>query len=220
MKETAIINFLYSTIPGRGCLKILTQPWFSKCCSLYLDSHTSAWMVPFFIKKNATYDISQLLRDPMLADKYSNGLCFIFRMTPQHYHRYSYSCSGEASATRRIKGILHCVRPIAYGSRSVYTENCRAYEIIRSQKFGDVIQMEVGALMIGKICNHPHKMYVEGLQEKGFFAFGGSTIIILLQADKIIINDKIKDAFFKEISVRQAYTLGYMSGRECGDQNE
>ncbi len=51
MKETAIINFLYSTIPGRGCLKVLTQPWFSKWCSLFLDSRASAWMVPFFIKK-------------------------------------------------------------------------------------------------------------------------------------------------------------------------
>ncbi len=188
-------------------------------CDGWLSIHKISSDKIFKIK-NATYDISQLLRDPTLANKYINGFCLIFRMTPQHYHRYSYSCSGEASATRQINGILHCVRPIAYGSRPVYTENCRSYEIIRSSKFGDVVQMEVGALMIGKICNYPHKMYVEGLQEKGFFAFGGSTIIILLQANKITISNKLEDAFYKEIPVHQADILGYAPGRECGNQNE
>jgi len=45
--------------------------------------------------------------------------------------------------------------------------------------------MEVGALMVGKIENRPVMSHVRRGQEKGNFAFGGSTIIYMTQKDKV-----------------------------------
>ncbi|MEE0511935.1 MAG: phosphatidylserine decarboxylase [Peptococcaceae bacterium] len=187
-------NFLYSPCDG----------WLS----IYRIEPSNIFKI-----KRAKYSVQQLLRDSNLADKYTNGFCYIFRLTPQHYHRYNYVCSGKTSATRQINGILHCVRPVAYGRRPVYTENSRSYEIIHSNVFGDIIQMEVGALMIGKICNFPHELYVNGGQEKGFFSFGGSTIILLVQKEKINIPNELTPAFYQEIPIRQDDIIGYIQPR-------
>ncbi len=265
MKDSLPVKFLYQTVIGRFCLKVLTRPGFSKWAGKYLDSRASAWLVPLFIKKHnidmqpyhdgpyvsfndfftrkrtlsqrcsadqllspcdgllriynieadttfkikhVQYDLNQLLRDPMLAERYANGFCFVFRLTPQHYHRYNYACSGAPSALRKIRGQLHCVRPIVYEDRAVYAENSRTYQIIHSPVYGDVIQMEVGALMVGKICNHSHQNEVICSQEKGYFAFGGSTIILLIQREKIVVDSKLNTAYFKEIAIFQNDLLG------------
>ena len=42
-----------------------------------------------------------------------------------------------------------------------------------------MLQVEVGALMVGKIHNHPVQRFSR-LQEKGYFEFGGSTILLLV----------------------------------------
>ena len=47
--------------------------------------------------------------------------------------------------------------------------------------------MEVGALLVGRICNyHQERTVIRGM-EKGKFEFGGSTIILLLQKDRAVI---------------------------------
>ena len=69
----------------------------------------------------------------------------------------------------------------------VYKENSRSYCLIKTEKFGDIVQMEVGALMVGRITNmHPYgrRTVLRG-EEKGYFEFGGSTIILLVQKDKV-----------------------------------
>ena len=68
--------------------------------------------------------------------------------------------------------------------------------------------MEVGALMVGKICNHSHQNEVICSQEKGYFAFGGSTIILLIQREKIVVDSKLNTAYFKEIAIYQNDLLG------------
>ena len=61
------------------------------------------------------------------------------------------------------------------------------YQVIRTKEFGKIIQMEVGALLVGRITNHDIRKnrLVKAGQEKGYFEFGGSTIILLFQKDKI-----------------------------------
>ena len=53
--------------------------------------------------------------------------------------------------------------------------------------------MEVGALFVGKITNHnPEKgITVNVGEEKGYFEFGGSTIVLLTQKDKVKIDDDL-----------------------------
>ena len=46
-------------------------------------------------------------------------------------------------------------------------------------------------MMVGKIQNHHGKCRFSRGQEKGMFLFGGSTIVLLFQKDKILIDEDI-----------------------------
>ena len=84
-------------------------------------------------------------------------------------------------------GVLSTVNPVVNEYVPVYKENSRNYCLIRTEEFGDIIQMEVGALLVGRITNaHPYgrRTVLRG-EEKGYFEFGGSTIVLLLEKDKV-----------------------------------
>lgn len=141
-----------------------------------------------FIIKNSVYTVASLLRDKKLADRYSGGTAIIIRLTPDDYHRYIYPCRGIKSHDRVITGTLNTVRPIMNEFAPVFKENTRHYCLIRSERFGDVLQMEVGAMMVGRITNHePGIAPVEKGEEKGMFEFGGSTIVLLIEPNKAAV---------------------------------
>ena len=140
-----------------------------------------------FVIKNSVYTIHSLLRDSKLAKRFEDGYAVIIRLSPDDYHRYCYPATGIKSHDRVIKGVLSTVNPVVNEYVAVYKENTRNYCLIRTENFGDIIQMEVGALMVGRITNmHPYgrRTVLRG-EEKGYFEFGGSTIILLLQKDKV-----------------------------------
>lgn len=63
----------------------------------------------------------------------------------------------------------------------IIIQNSREYAVIDSEEYGKIVQMEVGALLVGKISN---KGYVAGDEvckgeEKGYFEHGGSSIVVL-----------------------------------------
>ena len=138
-----------------------------------------------FNVKHSRYSLEELLNDRDLAEKYQGGTALIFRLTPSHYHRYHFADSGRKILEKRIPGVLHCVRPVATERFPVYVQNSREYMLYDSENFGDVVQMEVGALMVGRIKNHPKVQRFFRGQEKGCFEFGGSTIIMLFQKDRV-----------------------------------
>lgn len=140
-----------------------------------------------FTVKNLSYSTRSILRDKALAKSYEDGYCMIFRLAPHHYHHYSYVDSGTVLRRRRIEGILHCVRPAAYEHFPVYAENSREYTILRSEHMGVVVQMEVGALLVGKIRNTHNGGTAAKGQEKGYFEFGGSTIILFVRKDCVAL---------------------------------
>ena len=151
--------------------------------------------------KNTTYSLSDLLKDDKLAEIFENGTALIFRLTPANYHRYCYAADGNILRHEKISGKLHCVRPIALRTLPVFVQNSREYQLIESDSFGSIIQMEVGALMVGKISNHISEVQDQRVlagEEKGYFEFGGSTIILLFQQGAVSIKKDLfdrKDAF-------------------------
>lgn len=140
-----------------------------------------------FKVKNSVYNLESLLKDKELAKQYQNGYCLIFRLTPDDYHRYHFIDDGKIISTKKIKGVLHTVRPIALEKYSVFTENSREVTCMQTNQFGTITQIEVGALMVGKIMNNPIKQF-SAWEEKGTFLFGGSTIILLVEKNKITLN--------------------------------
>ena len=145
--------------------------------------------------KHTKFSLEELLQDKSLADEFINGTALIFRLTPANYHRYCYIADGEITATRRIEGVLHCVRPVATKTYPVYAQNSREYQTIESLVFGKMVQMEIGALLVGKITNDAS--YKDGSivwagDEKGYFEFGGSTILILLREGAVTMNTSLE----------------------------
>lgn len=148
--------------------------------------------------KNSSYNVKDLLKNDNLAESFKGGYCFIYRLTPRHFHRYSYVDNGEIISSAKIPGKLHCVRPVALNRYPVYIQNQREYQIIETENFGKIVQMEIGAIIVGRIKNHKESGRIFRGQEKGYFEFGGSTIIVLfkkdmISPDKIILANTKKD---------------------------
>lgn len=139
-----------------------------------------------FSVKHTEYTLRSLLRSPSLAKRFRGGHAFILRLTVDDYHRYVYAASGKQSKNYHIDGTFHTVNPVANDYLPIYKENTREYTVIHTTEFGDLVQMEVGALMVGKISNHKESCSVTQGEEKGFFEYGGSTIILLTQKGSVL----------------------------------
>lgn len=165
-----------------------------------------------FSIKNTEYTLRSLLRSPRLAKRFRGGYAYVLRLTVEDYHRYLYSVSGKQSKNYHIDGTFHTVSPIANDYLPIYKENTREYTVIRSKEFGDVLQMEVGALLVGKISNHKQSTVVTRGEEKGFFEYGGSTIVVLTQKGRVIPRSDLltnsKNGY--ETKVLQAHPLGIL----------
>ena len=91
-----------------------------------------------------------------------------------------------------IPGLYHTVRPVALEAGPVFVENSLQYTVLSTKNFGKCVQMEVGAMLVGRIVNNQMEACsVERGNEKGHFEYGGSTIIVLVPADKVSIDSRI-----------------------------
>ncbi len=149
--------------------------------------------------KHSTYTIGSLLQNDELAAKYTGGYCIVLRLTVDNYHRYCYVDDAAKGRNHFIRGVLHTVNPAVLEHIKIYKENSRSYCVLDTKNFGPVIQMEVGALMVGKINNYHREAIVRRGQEKGRFEFGGSTVVLLLQRDQAVIDEDILRNSSKDI---------------------
>ena len=142
--------------------------------------------------KQSEFTVSGLLRDEKLASEFEGGHILVFRLCVDDYHRYVYFDSGMKQADRKIDGVFHTVRPVALERYPVFVENCREYSVIDTDSFGRCVQMEVGALLVGRIVNvKKTACRVSRGEEKGFFEYGGSTVIVLIRKDRISLRDDL-----------------------------
>ena len=160
--------------------------------------------------KQSVFSISSLLQNEKLAKKYKNGTCIVLRLCVEHYHRYCYLDEGTKENNIYIPGKLHTVRPIALEKCPVFTENAREYTIMHTKHFGDVVEIEIGALLVGKIKNYHQVYQFSKGEEKGTFLFGGSTIVLLFQKNAV----KIPKSYFEkskrgmEIPIKMGEKIG------------
>lgn len=146
-----------------------------------------------FSIKESVYTVSELTGDPALAARFSGGLCLLFRLSVDDYHRYCYLDDGTQDAPVFLPGVLHTVMPIAQARYPIFTRNCREVSLLHTAHFGNVVQIEVGAMLVGKISNHGKTKFSRG-EEKGMFEFGGSTIVLLLEPNRAELDPMILEA--------------------------
>ncbi len=142
----------------------------------------------FFIK-GYRFDVTSFLDQPELAKKYQNGSLLIIRLAPPDYHRYHFPVSGNTSPNKKIEGDYYSVNPLALRKKAeIFWLNKREYALISNPIFGEVTMAEVGATMVGSmIQTFKGNSAIKG-EEKGYFKFGGSTVVLLFEKGKIEID--------------------------------
>jgi len=134
--------------------------------------------------KGSEFSIRKMI--PSHASRFSNGAMAIVRLCPADYHRYHFPCAGDITEYENIAGTLHSVNPIALGSRpDVFGDNKRSITLIATEQFGTLCFMEVGAFGVGSIVNTRRSGHVEKMDEKGYFKFGASTVVLMFEPGRI-----------------------------------
>ena len=164
--------------------------------------------------KQSEYTIASLLRDEKLAERFEDGLCLVFRLCVDNYHRYCYFDGGKKDDNVFIPGFLHTVRPTALEALPVFVENCREYTLMHTDNFGDAVQIEVGAMLVGKIDNYHGVREFKRGEEKGRFLYGGSTVILLLEKGRASVDAAFKLDSGEEIPVVMGQRIGRSSQNE------
>lgn len=185
--------------------KHLISPCDCKLTALSIGEDT------VFTLKHTPYTVSSLLKNEELANRFRGGTALIFRLCVDDYHRYCYTADGEKTEQVRIPGAFHTVNPIANDFFPIYKENTREYCLLDTDAFGQILVMEMGALLVGRIVNHQSGIArVTRGTEKGYFQFGGSTIVMLLPPNAAAIDQDILEASQKglETVVRYGEKIG------------
>ncbi len=117
--------------------------------------------------------------DAKLISKFADSPALIARLCPVDYHRFHFPDSGETLQQVKLGGKLHSVNPTALKAKAdIFFTNERQVSILQTEHFGLLAYVEIGALAVGKIVqSHTAKNFKRG-DEKGYFLFGGSTVIV------------------------------------------
>jgi phosphatidylserine decarboxylase len=129
---------------------------------------------------------NDLLGGSKWSKTFEGGPLLVARLCPVDYHRYHYPLSGDTLDSFQIKGQYHSVNPLALKSKpEIFIINERRASILETEKFGKLAYIEVGAAMVGKIIqSHDEAAPHNKGDEKGYFLFGGSTVILLGEKGK------------------------------------
>ena len=141
--------------------------------------------------KQSRYSVSDLLGMDAAARRFRDGVCLVFRLCVDNYHRYCYVDNGQKGPNVFLPGVLHTVRPIALESVPVFVRNCREYTIMETAHFGAVAQIEVGAMLVGKVLNYKGAGFpFRRGEEKGRFLYGGSTVVLLMEKGRVQFDEE------------------------------
>ncbi len=154
--------------------------------------------------KDSYYSIDTLV-DKKIMNEYKGGYALVFRLATDNYHRYCYIDSGTKGKNIHIDGVFHTVQPISLKHYNFYKTNTREYTVLDTNNFDKVIEVEVGALGVGRIVNNHEEYKFKKGEEKGYFEFGGSTIVLLVKKNIITIDEDIYNNSLEGIETNVKY---------------
>lgn len=179
------------------------------------DARLSVWPVGPDLAvpvKQSVYTLKELVGQrahDIDLTPFEGGHCLVFRLGVDDYHRYVFPDSGRLVRRYFIPGELHTVRPVSERYR-VYARNARSVSILDTDHFGPLLTVEVGAMLVGHIVEHPlPNITFDALQEKGYFEFGGSTVLLVTDPNVTIDTDLLEaSARGDEVKVRLGEPVG------------
>lgn len=146
-----------------------------------------------FYVKGTRFDLRKFLQNDALAERYAHGTMIFSRLCPVDYHRFHFPVSGTPGPMRRLDGCLYSVNPIALRQRLAYLwENKRCLTNIQTDVFGEVLICPIGATCVGSIiATYEANQLMEKGDEMGYFAFGGSSIIVLFEPGRLTLSNDL-----------------------------
>lgn len=142
--------------------------------------------------KGKAFTVEALLGRP--AAEFYNGSLAVIRLCPADYHRFHFPCDGVVVEHRRIKGHYHSVNPFALAMGvDVFGRNERQVTMIENERLGRFAFIEVGAFGVGRIVQTFIGPSVRKGEEKGYFAYGGSTVVLVFQPGRIQFKKDLLD---------------------------
>ncbi|MEK7340075.1 MAG: phosphatidylserine decarboxylase [Candidatus Rhabdochlamydia sp.] len=160
--------------------------------------------VSHFFVKGKKFSLKELLKNEELANKYQAGSMVIARLCPVDYHRFHFPCRATPGQSQLINGALFSVNPVALKRNiKILSENKRVITTLTTSHFGNLLYIEIGATHVGSIHQtfQAHKMYEKG-DEKGYFSFGGSCLILLFEPNRIRFDQDLLESSARSQEVR------------------
>ncbi|KAF9541644.1 hypothetical protein EC957_002885 [Mortierella hygrophila] len=205
------------------------------CVFESIHAATKVWV------KGKSFSLENLLRDPVLASQFEGGSIALFRLAPQDYHRFHSPVKGVVMEEAvKIGGGYVTVNPMAVNNVDVdvFTENVRKVTVIgldpvvheeggasegggEGEDGGEVVEkcvfVSIGALLVGSIELTGAKSAGTRLEkgdELGYFAYGGSTCILLFQPGSVRFDEDLVATSLKglETLVKMGEQIGERAG--------
>lgn len=166
--------------------------------------------------KGRKVSLAEIVGDEGRARAYRGGSAIVVRLAPADYHRFHFPDEGTASPSVPIAGRLHSVHPIALESGAPSLRNKRVISTLESRNFGRLTMVEVGALCVGTILQTYSPGFVRRGQEKGYFRFGGSTVLVFVEEGRLSLDEDLISASKEgmETQVRMGTRLGRCRQRQ------
>lgn len=168
-----------------------------------------------FYIKGTEFTLKNFLRDDELANEYRNASMVILRLAPNDYHRYHFPYNGTPSKSKKMNGEYHSVSPIALDANftEVFCENKKEICKLSTKREADILIIPVGATLVGSLNStyEPDKLVEKG-HEMGYFAFGGSSVVVLFDPNSFRLNS---DLLQNTKNTMETYVkMGEQIGRE------
>jgi phosphatidylserine decarboxylase len=160
-----------------------------------------------FLIKGEKFSLERLLQNHPLAHKYEQASMVLARLCPTDYHRFHFPCNCIPEKPIPIRGSLFSVNPLALKKNiHILSTNKRVITLLHTKNFGPLLYIEIGATYVGTIHQTfiPNEPYAKG-DEKGYFSFGGSSIILLFEPFRIEFDQDLLDTSHRKLEMRGLY---------------
>jgi phosphatidylserine decarboxylase precursor len=155
--------------------------------------------------KGITWPIAQLLDGSPYQNAFEGGIFVHMFLRPGDYHRYHVPVSGEIKEVRNIHGRVYmdvARRPDGslYGidGETYQIDQERGLIVIDSREVGLVAVVPVGMCFVSSVNLTPEVgAKLQKGDEFGFFLFGGSDIVMLLQNKKVVIDAEVGSKYLQ-----------------------
>jgi phosphatidylserine decarboxylase len=143
------------------------------------------------VLKETRTTVDEIVGDRALANEFGDPAVLLVRLAAADYHRCHFPADGVAHPAQPVGSRLHSVHPIALDAGAPSFVNYRMRTRIDTDAFGPILIVEVGALTVGSIVQTYTPSQVTRGQEKSYFRFGGSALLMLAQSNRVEFDEDL-----------------------------